>query len=95
QIEMLTAHEKQELLVHFNDTAALYPAESTLSQLFEDQAQKTPEQTAIVFGDKRLTYRELNERANQLAHTLRAKGVQAEQSVGIMAQRSLEMAIGI
>lgn len=95
QIEMLTAHEKQELLVHFNDTAALYPAESTLSQLFEDQAQKTPEQTAVVFGDKRLTYRELNERANQLAHTLRAKGVQAEQSVGIMAQRSLEMAIGI
>ncbi|QHZ56608.1 tyrocidine non-ribosomal peptide synthetase TycB [Brevibacillus sp. NSP2.1] len=95
QVEMLTAHEKQELLVHFNDTATLSPAESTLSQLFEEQAHKTPEQTAIVFGDKRLTYRELNERANQLAHTLRKKGVQAEQSVGIMAQRSLEMAIGI
>lgn len=95
KVEMLTDREKQQLLVDFNDTATVNLSESTLSELFEEQVRKTPEQTAIVLGDKRLTYRELNERANRLAHTLREKGVQAEQSVAIMAQRSLEMIVGI
>ncbi|MFS0553782.1 amino acid adenylation domain-containing protein [Brevibacillus sp. 179-C9.3 HS] len=95
QMEMLTEQEKQELLVHFNDTYKHVQEESTLPQLFEEQVLKTPDQIALVCGEKRLTYQELNKRANQLARTLRKKGVQADQSVGIMATRSLEMVIGI
>ncbi|MGG4442605.1 tyrocidine non-ribosomal peptide synthetase TycB [Brevibacillus fortis] len=95
QMEMLAEPEKQELLVDFNDTFKSVQLESTLPQLFEEQVLKTPDQIAVVCGDKRLTYEELNKRANQLARTLRKKGVKADQSVGIMATRSLEMVIGI
>ncbi|MED1944045.1 MULTISPECIES: tyrocidine non-ribosomal peptide synthetase TycB [Brevibacillus] len=95
EMEMLTEQEKQELLVHFNDTFKPVQLESTLPQLFEEQVLKTPDQIALVCGDKKLTYQELNKKANQLARTLRKKGVKADQRVGIMANRSLEMVIGI
>ncbi|MCC9024179.1 non-ribosomal peptide synthetase [Bacillus nakamurai] len=95
ELDILTADERSLFADKFNDTAAEYPKEKTIHQLFEEQAERTPEQTAIVFEDKKLTYRALNERANQLARTLVAKGLQSEQLVGIMADRSLEMMVGI
>ncbi len=63
--------------------------------MFEEQAERTPDQTAVVYEDSRLTYRELNEKANQLARTLQSEGVQPDQPVGIMAERSLDMIVGI
>ncbi|WP_412094192.1 amino acid adenylation domain-containing protein [Bacillus atrophaeus] len=95
ELDIVTADEQSLLIDKFNDTAAEYPKEKTIHQLFEEQAERTPEQVAIVFEDKKLTYRALNERANQLARTLVAKGLQAEQLVGIMTERSPEMVIGI
>ncbi|WP_197262107.1 non-ribosomal peptide synthetase [Brevibacillus laterosporus] len=95
KLEILSESEKRQLLVQFNDTVAEYPRDTTIYQLFEEQAEKKPDHIAVVFEGQRLTYRELNERANQLARTLRAKGVQSESVVGLMVERSLEMIVGI
>src|SRR5699024_5984766 len=94
-LEMITAREKAFILETFNDTTAEYPREKTIHQLFEDQVMRTPDQVAVVYEGQQLTFRELNERANQLARTLRAEGVQPDQLVGIMVDRSLEMMIGL
>ena len=95
EIEMLTDQEKRQLLYEFNDTATEYPKEKTIQELFEEQVERTPENIAVVYGTEQLTYRELNRKANQLAHSLRSKGVESENIVGIMVDRSLEMVIGI
>nr|WP_269671021.1 non-ribosomal peptide synthetase [Paenibacillus sp. 481] len=94
-IELVTPAEKEQLLDVFNGTEADYPRDKTIHQLFEDQVKRHPEQVAVVFEQTQLTYRELNERANQLARTLRAEGVKADQLVAILVERSLEMVIGI
>ncbi|MBS4162636.1 AMP-binding protein, partial [Klebsiella pneumoniae] len=83
------------ILYDFNDTAADYPKDSTIHQLFEEQAKRTPEQIAVVFEEEKLTYRALNERSNQLAGLLRELGVTPNKIVGVMAERSAEMIIGI
>ncbi|WP_157243976.1 non-ribosomal peptide synthetase, partial [Paenibacillus elgii] len=92
---IITEQEKALITQSFNDTAADYPRERTLHELFEQQAEQTADQVAVVFEDKQLTYYELNERANRLARTLRAEGVQPDQLVGIMVERSLDMIVGI
>ncbi len=74
-VPMLTEAEQQTLLVMWNDTAADYPRGATLHGLFEAQVERTPEAVALVFEDEQLTYRDLDERANRLAHHLRALGV--------------------
>ncbi|MCT2347249.1 condensation domain-containing protein, partial [Niallia taxi] len=94
-IEILTENESLELLETFNDTGAIYSTEKTIHQFFEEQVVQVPENTAVVFAGKRLSYRELNERANQIAWVLRDKGVKPDQTVGIMVERSLEMIVGI
>ncbi|HVJ50107.1 amino acid adenylation domain-containing protein [Desulfitobacterium sp.] len=94
ELQMLSQDELTKLLVEFNQTQLPYEAK-TVSDLFEDQVIKTPDSTAIVFGDESLTYRELNERANQLARYLRSKGVTRNSIVGLLVSRSLEMVIGI
>ncbi|WP_336604367.1 amino acid adenylation domain-containing protein, partial [Paenibacillus sp. MMS18-CY102] len=94
-IEMITPDEKTQILEVFNDTVTGYPRDKTIHQLFEEQAERTPESIAIVFEDKLLTYRELNERANRFARRLRAEGVQPDQPIGILVERSLEMMVGI
>lgn len=91
----MTEKEKHQLLVEFNDTAAPYPKDKTIHQLFEEQVEKTPNHVAVIFEDKQLTYRELNEKANQLAHYLRRRGVEPDRLVGICLHRSFEMIIGI
>ncbi|HEY2328632.1 MAG TPA: amino acid adenylation domain-containing protein, partial [Verrucomicrobiae bacterium] len=94
-LPMLSAAGRQQLLVEWNSTAADYPHDKTIHQLFETQAEKTPEAVAVVCDEKSLTYRELNRRANQLAHRLRALGVGPDSLVGIYVGRSHELVVGL
>ncbi|UNY98316.1 amino acid adenylation domain-containing protein [Zhouia spongiae] len=94
-IELLTSSERQQLLFDWNDTQVDYPKEKCIHQLFEEQSEKTPDNVAVVFEGDSLTYRELNERSNQLAYYLQSKGVKAESLVGICVERSLEMIVGL
>ncbi|NLD48503.1 MAG: non-ribosomal peptide synthase/polyketide synthase, partial [Clostridiaceae bacterium] len=95
EIDMLSEAERKEILTVFNDTKMVYPKEKTIGQLFEEQAELTPFNIAVVYGDEKLTYRELNEKANQLARVLRQEGVRADTIVGMMVERSIEMIVGI
>ncbi|MCK4258362.1 MAG: amino acid adenylation domain-containing protein [Halanaerobiales bacterium] len=94
-IEILTESEKTQILYDFNDTALEYSKDKTIHQIFEEQVEKTPDLKTLVYGDKCLTYRELNNKSNQLANLLRSKGVAKDSLVGIMLTRSIEMMVGI
>nr|UXB94706.1 non ribosomal peptide synthetase [Pseudomonas syringae] len=94
-LPILPAAEREQLLVRFNDTALDYPHEQTIHGMFEAQVERTPEAIAVVHGEQRLTYRELNEQANRLAHALRKKGVQPDSRVGICVERGAEMVVGL
>jgi amino acid adenylation domain-containing protein len=95
ELPILTEAERYQLLVEWNDTAADYPKDKCIHQLFEEQVEQTPGNVAVVLEDKKLTYRELNARANQLAHYLQKLGVGPEVLVGICVERSPEMVIGL
>jgi iturin family lipopeptide synthetase A len=96
QISMLTAVEHQQQLVDWNNTQVIFPGRDLcLHQLIEKQAMQNPDLTALAFEQKRLTYKELNSRADQLAHHLRGLGVGPDMLVGLMVERSLEMMVGI
>src|SRR6202034_2436588 len=93
-LDILTAAERETILRQWNDTA--HPLQqATLPELFAVQVGKTPDAIAVVFEDQHLTYRELDARANQLAHHLRGLGVGAEVIVGLCVERSLEMIVGL
>ncbi|WP_309475907.1 non-ribosomal peptide synthase/polyketide synthase [Pseudomonas sp. B21-028] len=94
-LPILPAAEREQLLVAFNATALDYPQEQTLHGLFEAQVEHAPEAVAVVHGDVRLSYRELNQRANQLAHHLRDSGVKPDSRVAICVERGPEMIIGL
>jgi amino acid adenylation domain-containing protein/non-ribosomal peptide synthase protein (TIGR01720 family) len=94
-LPMLTAAEQQQLLVEWNRTEADYPADRCVHQLFEAQAAATPDNIAVEWDGNRLSYCDLNERANQLAHHLQKLGVGPETLVAISVDRSLEMVIGL
>src|SRR5713226_961607 len=94
-LALLTEAEQRRLLVEWNNTARDYPRDLCIQQLFEAQVEQTPDAPAVGFEDQSLSYRELNERANQLAHRLRANEVGAETLVGICVERSLEMIVGV
>ena len=94
-IEMVTETEKQLILNDFNATETEYPRDKTVVELFEEQVKKTPDNIAVVFEDKKLTYAELNARANRLAHKLRDAGIKPDDFVAIIADRSVEMICGI
>jgi amino acid adenylation domain-containing protein len=95
QLPMLTEFEQQQLLFEWNNTQADYPLDKCIHQLFEEQVERTPENIAVVFEDQQLNYRELNARANQLAHYLQKLGVGPDVLVGISVERSLEMIVGL
>ncbi|MGX5439997.1 non-ribosomal peptide synthase/polyketide synthase [Bacillus thuringiensis] len=95
EIDILSEEEKHILLNEFNETDVDYPKDKTISQLFEEQVERTPNKVAVKFEGQQLTYKELNEKSNQVARQLQDKGVQPEMMVGIMVDRSLEMIIGI
>ncbi|MDQ0418594.1 amino acid adenylation domain-containing protein/non-ribosomal peptide synthase protein (TIGR01720 family) [Croceifilum oryzae] len=91
----VTEVEQHQLLVEWNDNAIAYPRESTIHQLFEEQVDRTPDTVAVVDEHQQLTYRELNEKANQLAHFLQKQGVGTESLVGLCFQRSVEMIVSL
>ena len=95
KLPMLTQAEEHKLLVEFNDTAVDYPGDKTVIDLFEQQVIKTPDNIAVVFDKHKLTYTELNKRANQLAHYLRNKDVKEETLVPVCIERSPEMIIAV
>lgn len=92
---LLSESEHHQLLVEWNNTVADYPKHKCIHQLFEAQVERTPDATAVIYEDKQLTYRELNNRSNQLAHSLQKLGVGSEVLVGIYMERSVEMIVGL
>lgn len=95
-LEILTNAERQKLLVELNNTRKEYPQNLCIHQLIEQQVKRQPDNFAVVFADQRLTYRELNARANQLARYLhQVVGVGQETLVGICVERSVEMLVGV
>jgi amino acid adenylation domain-containing protein len=94
-LPLLTQAEHQQLLVAWNNTHAAYPHDMCVHQMFEAQVERIPDTVAVVFEDQALTYRELNTRANRLAHHLRALGVGPEVLVGLCVERSLELMVGL
>ncbi|HVQ37532.1 MAG TPA: amino acid adenylation domain-containing protein, partial [Pyrinomonadaceae bacterium] len=95
QLTMMSREERRQIVTEWNQTAVAFPQDTCLHQLLEAQAERVPGATAVSFEEQRLTYFELNTRANQLAHHLRALGVGPETLVGICLERSLEMVEGI
>jgi aspartate racemase len=94
-LPLLTEDERRQVLVDWNETATEYPRESCVHQLFEAQAARTPDAVAVVCDDRQLTYRELNARANQLAHRLVGLGVTVDRPVMVSLDRSLEFVVGV
>ncbi len=94
-ISLLTSQERQQVLVEWNATERAYPRETSLAALVEAQVERTPGAIAVVFGEQRLTYRELNERANQLAHELCKHGAGPDQLLGLFVQRSIDMIVAL
>ena len=94
-ISLLTESERRKIMVEFNGTATDYRRDLRIHDFFEEQVERTPESTALICGAERLTYRELNSRANRVAHYLREQGVGSEVLVGICVERSIEMLVGI
>jgi amino acid adenylation domain-containing protein len=94
-MSLLTSAEQEQLLVSWNQTGNQVPVESCLHHLFEEQVEQTPDAIAVICEAQRLTYRDLNNRANQLAHYLRDQLVGTDEHVGICCERSLEMIVGI
>src|SRR5205085_1961337 len=94
-LPLLAAAERRQLLTAWNQTQVAYPPHLLLHQLFERQAALTPETIALTFGEQHLSYRELNQQANQLAQHLRALGVCAEARVGVMLARTPQMVVAL
>ena len=95
ELPLITPAEQQTLLVDWNNTAQDYPRDACLHQLFEEQVELHPNAEAVRFEDQTLTYRELNAKANQLAHHLIELGVQPDQFVGVCIERSIEMLVAL
>src|SRR6202035_564585 len=93
-LEMLTEHERHQLLLEWNRTDVAFPA-CCVHESFERQAAQTPENTAVIYGKDSLSYRELDRRANRLARHLRELGVTREVPVGLYVERSLEMVVAL
>src|SRR5688572_23830892 len=81
--------------VQGNEMASAYPQQRCVHELFSEQAERTPDATALVYEQQQLTYRQLDERSNQLAHHLRQLGVGPEEVVGLCVERSIEMVVGL
>ena len=95
EIDIISKVEKNQIIYDFNDTKIDYPTDKSIHQMFEERVEKTPENIALKYLNDTLTYREFNEKANQLARILRAKGIKPENLVGVMVERSFEMLIAI
>ena len=95
RLPLLSDEAYQKILTGWNNTQSAYPDSTCLHQLFEIQVDKTPDAIAVVFENRQMTYRELNEKANQVAHYLQTLDVGPEILVGLCVDRSLDMLIGL
>ena len=95
EIDMLSQEEKKQILYDFNNTKVPYPSNKTVIELFEEQVTKTPDNTAIIFEDQKLTYRELNEKANSLARFLMSNNAYTGDIICILLDKSVEMIVSI
>ncbi len=103
ELKLLSEEEKNQVLYEFNDTESDYPKDKTIHRLFEEQAERTPDNIALHGHmiswmnreEDSITYKELNEKSNRLAYLLQSKGVVPDIIVGIMVKRSVEMIMGI
>ncbi|HEX5084319.1 MAG TPA: amino acid adenylation domain-containing protein [Blastocatellia bacterium] len=91
----LSARETQQLLIEWNQTATEYQQEGFIHQMFEARAERTPDHVAVICGPDRISYRQLNDRADRLALRLRRLGVKPEVRVAILAERSIELVVGL
>jgi non-ribosomal peptide synthetase component F len=94
-LKVLSREEEEQQLVEWNETSREYGREESLQQRFERQVGLSPERVAVRFGGEEISYGALNKRANQLAHYLQKAGVGAEDLVGVLCERSIEMVIAI
>nr|WP_228058734.1 non-ribosomal peptide synthetase [Nostoc sp. LEGE 06077] len=94
-LSVLTEQERHKILLEWNDTKVDYPKHLCIHELFAAQVEKTPDNIAVVFDKQKLTYQELNHRANKVAHYLQSLGVGREVLVGICVERSLETIVGL
>jgi amino acid adenylation domain-containing protein len=94
-LPILTDSERHQILIEWNDNATDYPSDQCIHQLFEEQAERTPDRIAVEFDGQSITYRGLNARANKLANYLINLGVEPEKLVGICVDRSREMVVGL
>ena len=94
ELAMLSELERRQVVEEFNRTEEFYGA-GVMQELFQQQVEENPAATALIFGEEELSYGELNGRANQLAWYLRELGVGPEVRVGLCAQRSVEMVVGL
>lgn len=94
-LPILTQSEREMLLEEWNHTESLFPISQCIHQLFEEQVKKTPNAVAVVYENQQLTYQQLNQKANQLAHSLQCLGVTPDSLVAICLERSLDMAVAI
>ena len=94
-LPLLTDAERHQMLIEWNDTRTDYPRDRCIHELFAEQAARTPDAVAVVYEGDKLTYRELDGRANQLAHYLQRLGVGPDVLVGLCVERSLEMVVGL
>ncbi|MEO5960495.1 MAG: amino acid adenylation domain-containing protein [Opitutaceae bacterium] len=95
RLPLLTPAQQRQLVVEFNETRVEYPRDATIAELFEAQVTRTPAAVAVIFQEQRLTYQELDRRANGLAHRLRRAGVGPDVLVGVCAERSLELIVAL
>ncbi len=95
ELPLLTEAERYQLLVEWNNTTKEYPQDKCIHQLFEEQVTRSPDAIAVVFEGEQLTYLQLNQRANCLAHHCKTLGVGPEVLVGICLERSLYMVVGL
>ncbi|HVR98941.1 MAG TPA: amino acid adenylation domain-containing protein, partial [Thermoanaerobaculia bacterium] len=95
ELPLLTAVERRQLLVEWNETAAPYPRGMGLHELFEAQAERTPDAPALLWGEKRVSYRDLDREAGRLARRLARLGVGSEDLVGVFARRTPAMVAGM
>lgn len=95
ELRLLSAAQRHQLVVQWNQTSVPYPREHCIHELFEQQVRHTPQAVALIYQDQRISYGELDERSNQVGHRLSALGVGPEGVVGLCMDRSIEMVVGL
>jgi amino acid adenylation domain-containing protein len=95
ELDTVNSESRHQILFGFNQTKVDYGKSKLLHELIEKQAHDTPDNTAVSFRDRTVSYRELNERGNQLAHYLRGRGIGVESRVGVCLERSIELVVAL